>query len=398
MMPRILIITTKQPSTNPRMRKAADALAAAGHDVHALYAYNTDWATEADASILSQAPWSHERIGGHPSEDKWTYFKCRLQRKWHEKSGQLIPSFCRGYRDYIRKGLIITPDLVIGHNPGSLGVITELSNRLSVPAIFDAEDYHRGEFPEESQESQRVAKLEGICLPKVHGITAASPLIAEAYQSLFPAVPIETVNNAFPQHLQTEFQSDVTGPLRLVWFSQVVGLDRGLGDFLKCLDHLDDVPVEVRILGTASEEVQGQLTFSVRSANHQLSFHPPRSENTLFQFIGSAEIGLALEPGFSINNDLARSNKIYTYPLAGCYTLATGTAAQAQFFDEYPRAGEIIDSNKPRATAERLREIYENRKELEVKRKAAWALGQEKLNWECESRVLIQFINKWLPQ
>lgn len=397
-MPRILIITTKQPSTNPRMRKSADALATTGHEVHVLYAYNTDWATEADASILSQAVWSHERIGGHPLEEKWTYFKYRLQRKWHEKSRQLIPSFCRGYRDYIRKGLTLKPDLVIGHNPGSLGVITELSNRLSVPAIFDAEDYHRGEFLQDSQESQRVAKLEGICLPKVHGITTASPLISEAYQRLFPAIPIETVNNAFPQNLQSEFHSNLTGPMRLVWFSQVVGLDRGLGDFLKCLDHLDDVPVEVRILGTATAKIQRQLTQMVRSANHRLSFHPPRSENTLFQFIGSAEIGLALENPQTVNRDLCRTNKLYTYPLAGCYTLATKTAAQAQFFNEYPRAGELMDSNEPKATAQRLREIYENRQELEEKRKAAWALGQDKLNWECESKALIQFINKWLPR
>lgn len=395
-MPRVLIITTKQPSTNPRMRKAAEALAAAGHDVHVLYAYNTDWATEADASILSQAVWSHKRIGGHPSEEKWTYFKCRLQRKWHEKSGQLIPSFCRGYRDYIHKGLTLKPDLVIGHNPGSLGVITELSNRLSVPAMFDAEDYHRGEFLEDSQESRRVANLEGICLPKVHGITAASPLIAEAYQSLFPAIPIETVNNAFPQNLQPEFHSDLTGPLRLVWFSQVVGLDRGLGDFLKCLDHLDDVPVEVRILGRASEEVQGQLTLSVPSANHQLSFHPPRSEYTLFQFIGSAEIGLALENPQTVNRDLCRTNKLYTYPLAGCYTLATRTAAQAQFFDEYPTAGCLIDLEQPESTAQVLKKFYQGRHVLLEKRKQAMALAQTSLNWERESHKLIGITNEML--
>ena len=40
MMSRILIITPKQPSGNPRMRKAADALARAGNTVHVLYAFN----------------------------------------------------------------------------------------------------------------------------------------------------------------------------------------------------------------------------------------------------------------------------------------------------------------------------------------------------------------------
>ena len=52
LMARILFLTTKQPSTNPRMRKSADALADAGHEVHVLYAFNTAWATEADQSIL----------------------------------------------------------------------------------------------------------------------------------------------------------------------------------------------------------------------------------------------------------------------------------------------------------------------------------------------------------
>ena len=39
-MSRILIITPKQPSGNPRMRKAADALAIRGNTVHVLYAFN----------------------------------------------------------------------------------------------------------------------------------------------------------------------------------------------------------------------------------------------------------------------------------------------------------------------------------------------------------------------
>ena len=37
------------------MRKSADALAEDGHVVHALYAYNADWAAVTDQSILQSA-------------------------------------------------------------------------------------------------------------------------------------------------------------------------------------------------------------------------------------------------------------------------------------------------------------------------------------------------------
>ena len=51
---RIAIVTTKQPGTNPRMRKNADALSAAGHDVHVYYAYTADWADKQTAQSLEK--------------------------------------------------------------------------------------------------------------------------------------------------------------------------------------------------------------------------------------------------------------------------------------------------------------------------------------------------------
>ena len=94
-MSRILIITPKQPSGNPRMRKAADALARAGNKVHVLYAFNADWATQADVEILAQAQWTWERIGGHPRDAKFTYFVSRLMRKLAEKIGITRYAMCR---------------------------------------------------------------------------------------------------------------------------------------------------------------------------------------------------------------------------------------------------------------------------------------------------------------
>ena len=86
---RILIITTKQPSGNPRMRKSADALAEDGHVVHVLYAYNADWAAAADQSILQSAKWTYELIGGDPHTERLHYQWTRLWRKAFEMLGHV---------------------------------------------------------------------------------------------------------------------------------------------------------------------------------------------------------------------------------------------------------------------------------------------------------------------
>ena len=201
-MSRILIITPKQPSGNPRMRKAADALARAGNTVHVLYAFNADWATQADEEILAQAQWTWERIGGHPRDAKFTYFISRLMRKLAEALGMTKYAMCRNYSEYIARGLAWKPDLVIGHNPGALGPLVEIGNKLNVPMLFDAEDYHRGEFQIGSQDSLRVQKLEDDCIPQITAMTAASPLIAKTYEALYPQHQVTTINNAFSKNNQ----------------------------------------------------------------------------------------------------------------------------------------------------------------------------------------------------
>ena len=144
MTTRIAIVTTKQPGTNPRMRKNADALSAAGYDVHVLYAYNAPWADETDRAVFEKASWSHHSIGGHPQEERWTYAFASLRRKWAQWTGNLRAYFCPRLGEYVGQLIKMQPSLVIGHNPGALPILSEWSQRG--PVLFDAEDDHPGEF------------------------------------------------------------------------------------------------------------------------------------------------------------------------------------------------------------------------------------------------------------
>ena len=154
-----------------------------------------------------------------------------------------------------------------------------------------------------------------------------------------------------------------------------------------------EIPVQLSILGTSTEAIQSSLSALVASAAHELQFHRPLSEEALFEFIGQHELGLAIEPGFSQNNGLARSNKLFSYPLAGLHMLVSRTAAQAHFLAEFPETGTLIDLKDPHSIAAELREAYRNRADLLRKRIQAWEAGQTKLNWEVESVGLLKIVN-----
>ena len=393
---RILFITPKQPSTNPRMRKAAEALARVGHTVHVLFAHGASWAAQSDGEIFQNSPCTWQKMGGDPDQQKLRYLLSRVGRKMWELLGNVERSHCRSYGAYIREGIKWKPDLIIGHNPGALGPLVELGARLNVPILFDAEDFHRGEFDPEiqSKQSKDVAKLEHACIPKLTAATGASPLIVKAYEQLFLEISWTTVNNAFPSALMPSEPLHKSGPLKIVWFSQVVGLDRGLAEFLGGMALTPEIPIDLTLVGAASEELKATLSAEIQSYQHQITFKGPFPERELFKEIGNYEIGLALEVPKTQNRAICRTNKLYTYPLCGVHMLVSKTDAQIDFIQEFPDAGEMIDLEQPHSIAHALNEAYQNRVALLKKRKAAWALGKTTLNWECESEALIEVVGK----
>jgi glycosyltransferase involved in cell wall biosynthesis len=389
-MARILIITPKQPSSNPRMRKSADALADAGHEVHVLYAFNAIWADSADEPILNDAKWTYQRNGGHPADNKWRYFLDRLIRRGFEILGCPERALCRGYGSFIRSGIAWQPDLVIGHNPGALAPIVHIGRKLGIPSVFDAEDFHRAEsYWVRVQQERKIIDLENRYLPSVTSMTTAAPLISEAYIELYPDIPITTVNNAFSARHCSDKPRSHDGPLKVTWFSQNLGLDRGLQEFLDGMAQAPHIPVELNLLGNSTPEQKTIFESHIQSEHHQIHFHEPRSERELFRFLAKQEVGLALERSVAFNREICRTNKLYSYPLAGCYILASLTKSQQQFLEEHPGIGELVDLDAPSTIAKAIEKLHSNRNALFRARQHCWKQGRDFLNWDVESANLI---------
>ncbi len=78
---RVCLVTTGQPSTNPRLVKEADALTDSGFDVAVVGAHWTDWATAADQRLLASRPWTFTFVDWRRDRAPWLFTKSRI-RHW----------------------------------------------------------------------------------------------------------------------------------------------------------------------------------------------------------------------------------------------------------------------------------------------------------------------------
>lgn len=397
MSERIAIVSPKQPGTNPRMKKAADALSKHGHRVHVLYAFTADWADSADQLTFQNAQWSHQLIGGHPTTDVWTYFKTRIRRKWSATVGDEIGALMPNTKSYIKALKDFQPGLVIGHNPGALPILQQWKRSIGGKVLFDAEDFHRAEaYVARTNKREFIKHLEDWALPEVNGITAASPLIAKAYSQLYPDTTVVPVNNGFSKDLLQKEPSVLNGPLKIVWFSQVLGLDRGLSDFMRGMALVPAIPIELSLIGNSTEEKEDSFQLEIHSSNHSIQFIKPEPEERLFKLLATNEIGLVLESTKPFSRDICRANKLYSYPLAGCYTIMSKTAGQMGFLNEWPSAGQCVERTQPESIAQALDHAFHHREELLAKRKETWSLAKSQLNWEAECKPLLDLVNQTL--
>ncbi len=398
----ILFVTTSNLTTNPRLYKELLAIQKKYNRITCILFDIGGWSQNIDSQIsfnknikliyLSATrkpfiPWLIASIIEKTCFYFYSYKKdLKLASYGISKRSWIIVS-------YFKKNLEkLQCDLVIGHNIGALYPVFYLSSKLNIPFAFDAEDFHRGELDINNKKSQLIDFVENKILPKSCFVSAASPLICKKLKKLYPKINIFNINNVFAKSYQKEFNSNLTKKITLFWFSQNVGLNRGLQDILRALNKINDENLELIILGHCREKVKEELLNILNNdSSHKITFLEAVSENKIFDLAKNYSIGLALEPSFSVNNNIALSNKIFTYLICGNALILSETDAQKHFIQNYPSVGFSYEIGNIEQLVEILNKYIDNKELLESHRKNAWKLANKQLNWEVEQQ-------KWLNE
>lgn len=402
-MKSITLITTGQPSTNPRLVKEAETLKAMGYEVHVIYCFYERWADKYDPDIIRRNADMYTMCGGHPIGSKFLYYKTRVRQKICSFLFRFIKArlfaanaLSRTYRESLAVATRQKSDLYIAHNLGALPAAVKAAAQNNAKTGYDAEDMDSGQFTSQQDAGYDLAKyIEQNYFPCVNYFTAASPLIAASYKKIYGYLAPIVINNVFPvTNLTVRPCLTEPQPLKLFWFSQTIGPNRGLEGTIEAI-ALTGRDISFHLLGQCTSGYREFITtFSKCKGlkNSQINIYGPVSPEKIFEIAPAFDIGMASEQGSPLNRDICLTNKVFTYIQCGLAIVASDTQAQALFLSQYPSAGLLYDKNNIEALAGCLKIYDDDRQLLYQTKQSNRILGQTKLNWENESLKFMRLI------
>ena len=339
---RVCIVTPIALSSNPRVVKEADALAANGFSVVVVYfeGPHAKW-RDADRSLLADKRWEARAVR-YDSEEGNRISKLLMEAS--HRAARMLPSaiwpLTKGaeyaesaiYRALTSVACRQSADLFIGHYPIGLAAASAAANDWGAALGYDAEDFHTGEEYSAAQ-TDRVRFLEQRYIPRCDYITAASDGIADALSAVYGIPRPTPVNNVFPLDERTGIdglrQDRHSEELSLYWYSQTIGLDRGIQDAIIASGRLGG-PVQIHLRGHCATDIRESL---MRLAHQcgvatQVHLHEQVHPFELLSRAAEHDVGLALEQGTTLNRAICATNKMFFYMLAGLAIAATDVPGQ----------------------------------------------------------------------
>ncbi len=398
---KVVIITHGQICAQPRTVKQAISLSRE-YEVTVIYCPMSPWGDEFDNIIISENPqirWV--RVGAHPTENPLKFNLVRLRRKLWEifyllfgnKFHAALKSNVNYSQDLNIEAQKYKADLFIGHNLGSISAITNAAKNYNSKAYFDFEDFHRGEDLENSLHWKRTTEIENEFAIQLNGATAASELITEYYKNEFPSLQIETILNVFPKNNQIKFVDSEIDELKLFWFSQTIGLGRGLEFILQACAKVLPQP-KITLLGNCSDEVKEKIIKLIEEVGldkMNITFKVVVPESEIPIIASQHHIGLCTEDTMTLNRRICLTNKIFTYMLGKNALLMSNTPAQSIFFAKQLGVGQLVNLYNISEITECIQNYQDDRLLLENHRNESLRLAKETYNWEMESEKLLKF-------
>lgn len=400
---RICIVTSGQLGSNPRVVKEADALVEAGYEVTVVCTRVAAFVEPRDQAVMARARFAVQRVRFDRALPR------RLARIRQEAARML---FRMGFGDRF-DGMALsamTPalasatcrvpaDLYIAHYPPALPAAALAAARHHARFAYDAEDFHLGDLPdrvEYAQAKSLIRAVEGRYLPRAAHVTAASPMIAEAYARTYKIALPTTVLNAFPRTnapaQPTSSGSQRPGP-SLYWFSQVIGPGRGIETAIQAVSRTR-ASFHLYLRGTLAHGYRETLLGLASSlgVSERLHLLEPIEPHELEKDGARFDVGYAGDLAETENRQIALTNKLFSYLTSGLPIVASRIPAHSRLCGALGDAVVLFPPSDAERLAVELDLLFERPGRIAEARRAAWELGQGRYSWEVERDRLLAVV------
>lgn len=398
-MARICVVTAGHLSTCPRMLKAADALAEAGHRVRVVSTRFVDWAVAADTDVRRrrEGAWDWMVVDYRRTGAPAMYLRSGIRLRAAQSLARMlgasrvplplaVRAYSRLHSELVQAALAEPADLFYGGTTGALAAIAEAGRRSGSPYALDLEDFHSAE-----QDDSPVARLahtfaeriERAILPDATFLTAASPAIAAAYADKYGVQPV-AIHNTFPlPHKAPDLSPSPAEGLRLYWFSQTVGPRRGLEEVVRAMGVAGiagELCLRGRPIPGYPERLQAlrmEMAPALRIVHCE-----PAPPDAMIEACRGYDVGLSLEQGHVPSRALCLTNKAFTYILAGLPVAFTDTPGQRALAADLDGAAFLCAPGDVSGLACGLKRWADDKALLARAKVAAWQAAQRRWHWE----------------
>jgi len=398
---RICIVTPSHVSFQPRALREADALHDAGYDVRVV-SVRTDASLDAfDAELLRSRAWRLRAVD-------LTSETATQARRWTAsarlRTAQRITAAGLGSRRMAAHAAVKgagelaalvcaePADLFIAHTQARLEAAFAGARRCDAAMAFDCEDLLGDGATREAAAMRTLeAAHVGSCVYVSVPSRAMGARLAARYPLADRLVVLENVPEIVPTSLVPPRARPRSGALRVHWFGQTAGLDRGLDDAARAIGLMRERG-ELHIVGLATDAVQLALREMAGAGASRVLFHPRISPDALIETVARYDAGIACERPDHPSYGVTLTNKIFGYLAAGLAVAATDTPGQRELLDETPDAGVIYPFGNAGALAQHLDRWARDRDALLRAQDAAWHAARRQYSWDVVRRRFLERI------
>ena len=407
---RVCIVTPGFISSSPRVFREADALASAGFDVRVVF---TQGPLEAlrrfDVETTAGRRWRWDAVkwSAAPGERVafyWSGIRHRMFNRLPVGVQRLAPVAERAEGRVAPELATLAAaepaDLYIGHYPTGLAAASSAAARHGARLGYDVEDLYveiRPSAMVSVAERSRIEAIERRYVGACAHITAASQPLADEFATRYGGSSPLAIHNC---HAWSD-RGTIDGLTRdragrkpsLYWYSQTVGLDRGLQDVIVAASRLNGA-VQLHIRGTIDGHVRDVLTRLARDRGIEsdVHLHGPVPPGDLLSRAAEHDIGLAVETPDSLSRQLSVTNKLFLFLTAGLAIAASDLPGQRSVLATCGAASRSFPAGQPDRLADILRTWITHPPALEAARAQALTAAKDRWNWEQEGGRLVNAV------